>query len=221
MRLARCERGEALHSGREHCSKRYAAESRNGHNTPSGVLAHTLPPGPFFNYGFLPQRAFAAFAAIWERFFGLSLAALAAPPLKATHAGRRHGGSLIYWLLLSGLVDEFRLPESLKMSRRLDIRRHPLRKPLTATVYSLERLRCNGCGQVFTVEEAGRDRAGQVQMVEVAQSCETSCRLKVAQKLNGRFLLRCPDLEYSRGKLKNDQGQPNKENRARLRNGYR
>lgn len=25
--------------------------------------------------------------------------------------------------------------------------------PLTATVYELERLRCNGCGQVFTAEE--------------------------------------------------------------------
>jgi hypothetical protein len=34
--------------------------------------------------------------------------------------------------------------------------------PLAATVYSLERLRCGACGQVFTAQEPGGYRSGKV-----------------------------------------------------------
>ena len=56
--------------------------------------------------------------------------------------------------------------------------------PLAATVYELERLRCNACGQVFTAEEPGqvrRDHRGH----DCAAQVRLGCALLSAGKTGG------------------------------------
>ena len=69
--------------------------------------------------------------------------------------------------------------------------------PLAATVYSLERLRCGACGQVFTAQGAGRSGPGKVRRDgggddRATQVRQRDCRSTGWNKLEGQLGIPLP-----------------------------